>query len=85
MPFFITLHRNIKMQDRAFSVTIRPSASDSIIPEVSRGMRMVRDRREGGREEWYGEEGTRKEGRAGKVVRWGEGLGSSTMDCDGPG
>lgn len=31
------------MQGRAFSATIRPSASDSIILEVSRGMRMARN------------------------------------------
>lgn len=40
--FFNAPHRNIKMQGCAFSVTIRPSASDSIILEVSRGMWMAR-------------------------------------------
>jgi len=65
------------MQDRAFIVTVRPSASDSIIPEVSPGMRMERRGNVGN--EGNGEEGHRDDCSMGR-----ESLGSSTMDCDGP-
>lgn len=63
------------MQGRAFGVTIRPSTSDSIILEVPWGMRMVRRVKGTAR---------RRDGRW-MVARWGESLGSSTMDYDGSG
>lgn len=68
------------MLGRGFNVTIRrPSASDSIILEVSQGMRMVKNGERGDRRT------ARKEGRGdGCSMGWGS-LGSSTMACDGPG
>lgn len=87
--FFIILHWNIKMQGRAFSVTIRPSASDSIILRVSRGMWTIRTAEGKGMKERK-REGKRERIDAGEEcgdgwsIGW-ESLESFTMDCDGPG
>lgn len=70
--FFIILHWNIKMQGRAFGVTIRPSASDSIILGVPRGMWTIRTAEGKGMEEREREEKRKREvnGRGGGMRRW---------------